>query len=63
MLTTACRKYVRPVALPWMIGVRSRLMSAEDVEVAKRFRAASRAAVETGDREDFYALFADARPI
>ena len=34
-------------------------MSADDLEVAKRFRAASRAAVETGDREGFYAFFAD----
>jgi ketosteroid isomerase-like protein len=34
-------------------------MSAEDVEVAKRFNAALEAAVETGDRELVYAWFAD----
>jgi ketosteroid isomerase-like protein len=34
-------------------------VSGEDVEVAKRFRAASRATRETGDREDFCAFFAD----
>jgi hypothetical protein len=35
------------------------IVAAEDVEVAKRFRAVSRAAVETGDREGFDALSAD----
>ncbi len=42
-----------------MIGVRSRLVSVEDVEVAKRFKVALEAALETGDREGVYALFAD----
>ena len=42
-----------------MIGVRSRLVSVEDVEVAKRFNVALEAALETGDREGVYALFAD----
>jgi hypothetical protein len=34
-------------------------MSAEDVDVAQRFRAAVDAAFATGDREGVYALFAD----
>jgi hypothetical protein len=34
-------------------------VSAEDVEVAERFRAAVGAAFATGDREGVYALFAD----
>lgn len=34
-------------------------MSAEDVEVAKRFNAALDSAFETGDRESVYAFFAD----
>jgi hypothetical protein len=42
-----------------MIGVRSRLVSVEDVDVAKRFNVALDAALETGDRESVYELFAD----
>jgi hypothetical protein len=34
-------------------------VSAEDVEVAKRFNAALDSAFETGDRESVYAFFAD----
>ena|SRR3990172_3887353 len=42
-----------------MIGLRSRLVNVEDVEVAKRFNVVLKAAFETGDREGVYELFAD----
>ena len=42
-----------------MVGVPSRFVSTEDVEVAERFDAALDAAFNTGDREGVYAFFAD----
>ena len=53
------RTWPKPLLSQSVDRVRSRLVSAEDVETAKRFNIALDAAFETGDREGVYALFAD----